>query len=300
MYWLGLERYKPFLDNYSNEERSVIEQKLNLDLNQRNLLFLKLKNNLKPENREYLYDFFFDNCSTRPRDVILGDLHQLELDSTQYTDYTFRKLLDQFTRGRVWYDFGIDLIIGCIADKKAGINEQMFLPEYLMFHIQNASIADKPLVLDKKLVLDYEHKIEKRNQSAFPGPVFIFAMILMLELILFLTRKKIKNPFIRIYDNLVFTITGIASIIIMFMWFGTDHIATKCNMNLLWINPLFLLNVFYKSRKLNIILLTFCSIAILQSAFFQTLHPASLMICLVLILKILRNTTSIDKAIETA
>ena len=58
------------LNYYSRENRTIKEQVLNLSTAQKQQLFNYLENNYKPENRKYLYDFFYDNCATKIRDVL--------------------------------------------------------------------------------------------------------------------------------------------------------------------------------------------------------------------------------------
>jgi len=59
-----------FLSSYIYDERSVYSQTLNLDSIQKQYLMDLLFENYQPANREYLYNFLYDNCSTRVRDII--------------------------------------------------------------------------------------------------------------------------------------------------------------------------------------------------------------------------------------
>ena len=70
LYMLAANRYSNFIRAYQYYNRSVREQYLNMTLPQKQALLDKLLWNAKVENRNYLYDYFFDNCSTRPRDVL--------------------------------------------------------------------------------------------------------------------------------------------------------------------------------------------------------------------------------------
>ena len=68
-YMISTDRFDNFMDAYIYEKRSVTEQELNLTTSDKQKIFAFLYNNALPENREYYYDFFWDNCATRPRDV---------------------------------------------------------------------------------------------------------------------------------------------------------------------------------------------------------------------------------------
>ena len=59
------------------------------------------------------------------------------------------------------------------------------------------------------------------------------------------------------------------------MWLGTDHDVTKSNLNLLWMNPLFLILAFKDFKILRIILLVFSILALLGFISFQELHPCA-------------------------
>ena len=69
-YTLGRQYFSDFLFEYEMENRSVKEQVLRLDKNSRDRLFNFLEKNYRPENRDYAYDFFFNNCATKIRDLI--------------------------------------------------------------------------------------------------------------------------------------------------------------------------------------------------------------------------------------
>jgi hypothetical protein len=69
-YMLGVSSYDSFLKEYYAETRWVISQKFNLESRDNEKLFALIVDNLKPENIKYKYDFYYDNCSTRIRDLV--------------------------------------------------------------------------------------------------------------------------------------------------------------------------------------------------------------------------------------
>ena len=283
-YWLGIESYRSFINSYSNEKRTVIEQKLKLDFDQRNQVFRALRNNLKPENRKYLYDFFFDNCSTRPRDILIDNISDISFGLEAYPP-SFRELISQYTVNKPWTDFGIDLIVGSVADRKASVRDQMFLPEYLMHHFDRSG-----KVGGTDILLDYEKEAATRKHSPWFSPVLFFALILLLEIYLFIKFRERSHSYIRSYDKTFFTLLGIGGLLLLFMWFGTDHIATKQNMNILWMHPLYFFLLKAKNKKGFIYLLIgLALLALIQLPFFQELHMASVMLILVCFLKLLRK-----------
>lgn len=157
-YRLSRAPFKRAKPAYMRDNRSLTEQTLHLDSLQKQQLYDFLENNYKPENREYLYDFFFDNCATRPRDVlqtILGD--KLVMDTTHLkTAKTFRNVLDEHLEGKYWGDFGIDLILGAKTDRVMTASEYMFLPIYLYEAFDNSFVMNEgrkePLVKSTEVI----------------------------------------------------------------------------------------------------------------------------------------------------
>lgn len=289
LYRLGLQPYRSFLDNYHYEKRTVFEQVLDISGKEKNDIYQALRTNYKPGNRAYLYDFFFDNCSTRPRDILLNNIADFQLPELKEKK-SFRNLLDEYTYAKPWTDFGIDLIIGSIADKAASRHDQMFLPEYLFNNLAETSQSGKALVSETKILANYESELEQRSSIPFFTPVLLFSLLLLLELILFIKlRKKSFPKWLTILDNTWIFLLGVGSLVIAFMWFGTDHIATKSNLNILWMHPLFLLVTIKPNRNLNSVSLCLMILALLISPFIQELHIASIMIILVTILKLGRR-----------
>jgi hypothetical protein len=69
-YWLSVGGAEPTMEAYRAENRTIISQELDLSAPQKWALWQALRENARPENRAYLYDYFYDNCSTRVRDAL--------------------------------------------------------------------------------------------------------------------------------------------------------------------------------------------------------------------------------------
>jgi len=290
LYSLGINNKKNFFNNYDTQKRTILEQKLNLNTEQRNNIYLSLRENYKKENRKYLYDFFFDNCSTRPRDLLYSNLPKLSEANTETPTKTFRDLIDENVFARPWMDFGIDLIIGKKADKIASVQDQMYLPEYFYKKLNNLSNGGEPLVSSAEIVLDYEKEVESRKKIPWLTPALIFGILLLLEVILFIAyRKRSDTTFVKLYDKMWHITIGISSLVILFMWFGTDHIATRDNLNVFWLNPLFLITIFSRSRILRILLAFFIVTALVVGVTVQQFHIASILIICLLLVKLARQ-----------
>lgn len=240
-YRIEKNQYKNFINFYISQNRTVKEQVLNLSQFEKQTLSDFLVNNYKPENQYYLYDFFFDNCATKIRDVIpiilKEDINFKEPEG--FTQKTFRRLIHDHVDRNSWGGFGIDLALGSVIDKKATANEHMFLPKYIYLFFENASInSSKPLVKQSNVLFE---SIKKPKPDNFlTSPLFVFGIISLL--ILFITFFDYKNnKRTNWLDVLIFGFTGIVGVLILLLWFATDHSATAQNYNFLWA---FALNIF--------------------------------------------------------
>ena len=240
-YRIEKNQYKNFINFYILQNRTVKEQVLNLSQFEKQTLSDFLVNNYKPENQYYLYDFFFDNCATKIRDVIpiilKEDINFNEPDV--FTQKTFRRLIHDQVDRNSWGCFGIDIALGSVIDKKATAIEHMFLPKYIYLFFENATInSSKPLVKQSNILFE---SIKKPKLDNFiTSPLFVFGIIsLIMMVITFFDYKNNKRS--NWLDVLIFGFTGIVGVLILLLWFATDHSATAQNYNLLWA---FALNIF--------------------------------------------------------
>lgn len=225
---------------YTHYDRTIEEQVLNLSQDEKEKLFRLLTENFKPENRKYRYDFFFDNCATRIRDV----LQQAVEDSMVFVgpkDFkakTFRSLIYDHTGKNNWGSFGIDLALGSVIDKTATPYEHMFLPKYIHAFFATAKLGNRDLVKSSSVI--YNRK-NKANSGYFVFTPFVVFGILSIIIVYctYCDYKRGKRS--RLLDAIMFGLTGLIGTIIALLWFATDHTATALNYNVLWAFPLNLL-----------------------------------------------------------
>lgn len=241
-------RYTHFLEGYKIENRWVFEQELGLSEIQRNRLFRFLQHNYKEENRYYKYDFLFDNCATKVPEVfqeVFGDSIQFAYPHLKETS-TFRELIHETLRTNSWSAFGIDLALGSVIDRNATPWEHQFLPLYVKAQFKHTQINGNPLVTDEKMVLDNRPVDQKTHFLLSP----LFWLLLLALAIIGLTyRDYAKGKRTKGLDFLLFLATGLAGILICFLWFATNHSATKVNFNMLWAFPINLAIAFLLLRK---------------------------------------------------
>ena len=185
LYKLSRYGYSSFLNEYHREKRAIREQVLELDSLQKISFINALEENYKPENQYYLYDFFFDNCSSRIRDLAENHIPGFSYSDTNTEEKTYRQMLDEYLGSKPWSDFGIDLIIGAVADDQADFRSQMFLPDYLHDHLEKGQVNSKNgnslLITSGYKVLQFEN--EKNNRPWFT-PALLFWIFFLIELVL--------------------------------------------------------------------------------------------------------------------
>ena len=225
--------YKYFERGYILEKRWIKEQKLDLNLEQRKAIVAFLETNLLPQNRFYKYDFLFENCATKIPEVFeknLGDGLNFDYNHLD-NQFTFRQLIHQNLTVNSWSNFGIDLALGSVIDRKATPYEHLFLPAYVYEQLKHTTLDSKPLVKNESVLLDIP--TPKVNTPFLLTPVFWLGLLLLL--VAYITYKDYSQQKRSIWlDVSLFTVTGLAGLLILFLWFFTDHMATKINFNFLW------------------------------------------------------------------
>jgi len=254
-YSLGNEQTRPFLEFYFYEQRFVHEQKINLSSKETHILLSLINENLKPENRSYRYDFFYDDCSTRIRDLLEKSIGEKLLyppvDAPKLP--SFRDMVGKYQAPYPWLQFGINLIMGSPGDKPASYRDRMFLPLDLKIELSRAIVNRDgkmpPLLQNPQIILDFEAPVVKGNLLTSPVVVFTFLLIVTLVISVRLKTRKSNN----IFDLIIFSVFSILALMMIFFNFFTDHQQMKWNLNILWLNPFILvslLSIFFKIGKI--------------------------------------------------
>jgi len=240
-YSIGADAFNDVKNFYTWQNRTIKEQALNLEQAEKQKLYNYLLNNYKPENRAYLYDFFYDNCATKIRDVTEVALNNLILFNSpdDYKPQTFRTLIHNNLDKNSWGSLGIDIALGAVIDKVATPEEQMFLPENIHKFFGKATLKEgKPLVSESQVLFTEKEKATSSNIVS--SPLVILGVIALLIIwITYNDYKKGKRS--KWLDITLFIITGLIGVFLLLLWFATDHSATAHNYNLLWA---FALNIF--------------------------------------------------------
>jgi hypothetical protein len=240
-YMLSVSPFYEFQMEYLQSGRGIFEQVLRLDVDEKKTLVRLLQENYLPENRTYRYDFFYDNCSTRVRDIInKATGNQCSFTYAYAKPFTFRQAIQNYLDYMPWSDFGIDIALGLPCDKVMGTSAGMFLPDSLMHELNYTSLRDGALSDREEEMLPQE--FEPSIDSRFT-PLTVFSLFMMLSLIWGFVKLR-KGVQIVLTDRIAMLVAGLVGLLVVFLWFFTDHTATKNNLNLLWANPICLLFAF--------------------------------------------------------
>ena len=140
-YQMGITTFDDFKAEYEYEQRWVFEQILNLTSKEKSALLQAIDRNYKPENVTYRYNFFYNNCTTKARDLIAANIDgKIKYNSATSEYPSFRELCHSKTFNNRWSQFGNDLLLGIQADLPTNISEQQFLPENLEHDFSLATI----------------------------------------------------------------------------------------------------------------------------------------------------------------
>lgn len=245
-YKLSINYTEDYIRSYKRDGRSLIDQELQLTAAEQQQILKFLVNNYRPENRTYLYDFYYDNCVTRIRDIFEQEIKGFNYLQADIDTFTFRQALDIYVQQTPWIDFGMDLILGMPNERPAGLREQMFLPEYAADYLTTyARNGDVPLLGAPTILTPLEES--KARIEAHPITPFLVTISLLLIglMVTLLPAQGLRLWF----DRIFFLVVGLAGTFLLFAWLGTDHFTTKYNWNVLWLNPLLVFLPFVLKKR---------------------------------------------------
>ncbi len=244
-YYLSVYPFNDFMQEYIQHKRSVTEQVLLLNDSQKVAYASYLDWNAEPENAEYKYDFFYDNCSTRIRDLFPVTIHRSFVYGKclpNIEHLTFRDIINQYFYTVLWERFGINILLGSRIDRVMSDKDIMFLPDYLSTGIKGATSAGKLIAQAPDLILP--------GAPSMPAPIngpLLLTLALAVLTVAGLTVKKLA-PLGRFMSTSLLFITGLLGCLILVMWFGTNHGGCRDNWNLLWALPTNVVIAFFNPK----------------------------------------------------
>ncbi len=255
-YRLAAQYTRDFLIEYEMRGSEVTEQILDIDSAGKAQIWEALMINNRPENRVYRYNFFFDNCATRPAAIIeeqaggkidynarvepqtFGDM--VNSMNIPFTPRSFRDMINHCTRNKPWLTFGCDLALGSPTDRIATTHEMMFLPLYLKEAFATATITQadgKP----QKLVSSTRTLIARATGEAETGTgIFtpsVCCKVFFLIILAITWLEWRRKTYFMIVDCILFFIAGVAGVVLFFLSFVSTHPCVYPNWNIIWLQP---------------------------------------------------------------
>jgi hypothetical protein len=246
LYYASSESFQHFYQTYVQEQRGVEEQEILLNDRQKQQIQAFVKDNIREENRYYKYDFLYDNCATRLRDVFpktFGPAFHFGQALPAESRITFREIINHYLAHLHWERFGINLLLGSGVDKVMSNEDAMFLPDYLRDGLSGATVNGARVSTQPVRILP------PAPSSPLPtdGPLILTLIIAALVILgSIIPGIQIIG---QISSNALLIVTGLLGCLIVFMWLGTDHQACRNNWNILWALPTNLIIPFVKTRK---------------------------------------------------
>ncbi len=248
-YQMAGETLSQLLANYRYMNRSVVSQELDLSEAQRDSLLSLIRVNARPENLEYRYDYFVENCSTRPRDMLdraLGG--QLRAHADSLTGTTYRSHALRLMQSNKPLVVGVDIGLGEPSDVELTRWQTMFLPRELHDFVAHLQVRDSagamhPLVRNERVLFQ-----DTRGPEAAAPPRLWSSLLLIglgvaaviLALVTRAARSGAARVGLTIFTTLWCTIAGLLGVVLTILWVATDHRFAHANENLLVFNPLWL------------------------------------------------------------
>jgi hypothetical protein len=223
-YFLSITDYHVFFRNTIGEKRKIIEQILDLSYPEKMKIYNALESQYRSNARFYRYDFFYDNCATRVRDVIFSTSPaRVKYDTLPFCCRTFRELLKPYISRNYWTDLGINLTLGMGADKRARSMDFMFLPDYIR-HVLHRS----DLVVKEQILL--ESSVPESGKINF---TWLSPWVLLAVLLYIFFRLKFKRL---VFTAYLVTFSVIGLILLLIASFSVNKTLSG-NLNIWWTLP---------------------------------------------------------------
>ena len=266
-YQIGIYPMSDFMAEYSAEGRWVRQQRLHLSREEKLKVLHAIEENAQPENRTYRYNFFFDNCTTRAREMVITNIGYC---NTNFKDTdaqsTYREEIHKLNGNHRWARFDNDLLLGYLSDRDLTQREWEFLPDNLSKDF--ATEGRKDFINDPSGNAEVNHLIGKDGylmlvdstcylipptqkvaeaEVITPTLVFITLAVIIIALSVFEWKRK-KNFWV--LDTFLLILTGLPGLILFAMLFS-QHPTVQVNFQMLILNPFNLIFAWKTIQKMR-------------------------------------------------
>ena len=277
-YQIGIIPMERFLSEYYQEGRWVRQQRLALTRNEKWSILTAIENNNREENRTYRYNFFYDNCTTRARNMVIDHLATNCTDfKTTETQSTYREEIHRLNAHHRWARFGNDLLLGFRADQPINKREWEFLPDNLSMDFEVEARQDtaqqqafssnvytqKPRyikLVDRTSYLIPPQTVEVADASSTDSQTeasiadiatpFMAAICILVIIVITSIIELCKKKNFWWIDTALLIITGLPGLILLAMMFS-QHPTVQINFQIFILNPLSLIFAWSVTKKMR-------------------------------------------------
>jgi hypothetical protein len=246
-YWLSVSSFDAVRADYQSENRTILLQELALAPEVKRALRARLNDNARPEKREYKYDYFLDNCSTRVRDAIdLSTDGALRATARAPGRLTLREQALRMTAPHWWLHLALDLVLSGSTDRPIDRWGEMYIPEELAKGLHavtlpgEAGAPPRPLVASEQLLF----AAPTRPPPLIDPPARFVTFLLVglaIGLVFLGLGWSTRRPVVRVAFGLSVATWGLAvgfiGCFLLYAWFFTDHVVAHRNENIFLCAP---------------------------------------------------------------
>lgn len=294
-YEVGACSFDDFKYEYESVGCGVRQQVLNLTAEEKLAVLKALDVNLLPENRTYRYNYFYDNCTTRVRDIIINGVRGKVNYREDYRPTTYREMIHSYNENHRWARFGNDLLLGVKADEKISFAQHQFLPFSLSDDFEKAFVTDSAGRV-RRLVSQTKWAVPPGavavDTDSMPSPRTC-ALIMLALVIGFCVLDYRRGRITWAFDAFLMTLSGLAGLILLAMVFSS-HPTVSLNLQILLLNPLALAFAYPTVRGLRrcnptlcMTIWPSCIVLFFVGGFLQTYAEGMYIVALSLLVRIL-------------
>lgn len=256
-----------FIADYHLRGSQVEELQLSLPELVVHALWNRLSWNVQPENSTYRYNYFYDNCSTRPLSIILSTYEQvmgqpLALPGDSATVWkpelkTWREAINYLEAPQPWLVLGTDIALGMPTDGRMSVQERTFAPQalelylsqtYLPHFVETGQEVERPQERQSILAGKHIYPVpsaylpvqEGQRESSlgvWPWLLLVAAPFGLIAMLILVWRWRLSPR----WDLPLFLLLGVGGSLLAFIAFFSEHPHVFPNLNLLVFHPLHLL-----------------------------------------------------------
>lgn len=249
IYMTAAEDGPETIEGYRTSGRTVWEQVLRLTGQQKIEIERRCMIAVDPENRNYRYDYYRDNCSTRVRDLLDATLHdqiRQQIESKP-SGATFRWHTRRLLRDDIPLYVALQAVLGHPVDEPISLWQETFLPEKLRERLREINVVlpdgSSAALLESESVLSPGNKSKEASAPPNSMPPLLVAGVLLgngfvgLTFLIVRKRRGARVGFV-VLGMAWLLLIGIGGAISAWGWVATDHFVSKRNENLLQVTPL--------------------------------------------------------------